>query len=83
MWHDDDGTAMSTNHLLARRADGAATWLAVAGGVLLLGGGLALLLSGMLVLVGCDGDRTCLVDADCVSTDFVSSANCSLSWLMI
>jgi hypothetical protein len=61
---------------LATRADGAATWLAVAGGVVLVSGGLALLLSSMLVLVGCDGGRTCYVDADCASGQCGADGRC-------
>jgi hypothetical protein len=61
---------------LATRAPGVATWLAVAGGVVLVSGSLALLLSGVLVLVGCDGGRTCLVDADCVSGQCGADGRC-------
>jgi hypothetical protein len=58
------------------RLVGAATWLAVAGGVVLVSGGLALLISSAVLLVGCAGGRTCFVDADCASGRCGADGHC-------
>jgi hypothetical protein len=65
-WHDGADPMTRTRHLVCRAA-GAVTWLAVASGVVLLAGGAAILLSSVVLLVGCDGGRTCYVNEDCVS----------------
>jgi hypothetical protein len=72
-------SSMTRTGHLGRLVSAAATWLAVAGGVVLLSGGLALLLSSVLALVGCDGGRTCYVDADCASGQCGADGRCVLA----